>query len=252
MYLSSGHGHIEHMPRREDLVNGTGEVCGRCGARLRPTLRFCTECGQIIAPVTTYADLTRPVRDLPAAPAETVMLSPPEAVAASPVAVASATPPTACPDSGRSWRGAVGGLAVFLTLIALLLAAGGIGTMFRGASAPLPFLVAALARDSTPDFVPIDQTRSFPPSAEAFHLTFFISGAEPEDELKAIWIAVDVGDAVPRNARIDEATAVLAGHEEAGAFRLQRGAEPWPAGESKVELYVNGRLAQTLPFRVEE
>ena len=44
-------------------MSGEGKVCDRCGAPLRPTLRFCTECGQIVAPVTTYAELTRPIDD---------------------------------------------------------------------------------------------------------------------------------------------------------------------------------------------
>jgi hypothetical protein len=241
------------MLRRKHSVCGTDEVCGRCGARLRPPLRFCTECGQVTAPVMTYADLTRPLRERPAAPPVAETASPPEETPAAPVATALlATPSAACPGPGRSWRDAVGGIVVFAILIALLVAAGAIGAVFRATSAPLPVLLTTLARDSTPDFVPIDQTRRFPPTADAFHLTFFISGAEPEDELKAVWIAVDVGDAAPRNARIDEATTVLGNREQAGAFRLQRGAAPWPVGEYKVELYVNGRLAQTLPFRVEE
>lgn len=228
-------------------MDGEEKICERCGAALRPTLRFCTECGQIVAPVATYADLVRPVSGVPAAAQATLTLPPP----AAPAVEQPASIPSPARDGGRGWQTATRGFGVFVALIALLVVAGGIGIAFRDSSEPLPFVVVALARDSTPTFEPIDQTRSFEPSADAFHLTFFVSGAKPDDRLKAAWIAVDVGDAAPRNTMIDEATVVLANGDESGAFRLQRGANPWPSGTYKVEVFVNDRRAQTVPFTVE-
>jgi len=228
-------------------VNGEGKVCDRCGAALRPTLRFCTECGQIIAPVTTYAELTRPIDDAPATAPTVALRPPPRATIATP---ASVTAPSPTRRERRGWRTALSGVAVFFVLIVLLVAAAGIGVAFRDSSEPLPFISATLARDSTPSFQPIDPTTSFDPSADAFHLTFVVIGAEPEDVLKSVWIAADVGDAAPRNTVIDEAMITLGKRDESGSFRLQRGANPWPAGDYEVKLYVNDRLAQTLPFTV--
>lgn len=232
-------------------MNGEGKVCDRCGAALRPTLRFCTECGQIVAPVTTYAELTRPLDDT-VVTAPTLAMRPAQyATAATPATVASpAASRGAARHTGHGWRSVIGGVAVFLGLIVLLVAAAGVGVAFRDTSEPLPFISATLAQNSTPDFKPLDPTTTFAPSADAFHLTFVVIGAESEDVLRSVWIAADVGDAAPRDSVIDEATITLGKRDESGSFRLQRGANPWPAGDYQVKLYVNDRLAQTLPFSV--
>jgi len=245
--LSSRDRHMDNALRERPAVNGEAMICGRCGAALRPTLRFCTECGQIVAPVATYADLVRPVTGVPTSSQATLTLTPlTETGAHQPTPV-----PSPAGNKTGGWRVAARGFGVFLMLIALLTVAGGAGIAFRDSSEPLPLVVVALARDSTPTFEPIDQTRSFAPSADAFHLTYFVSGAEPDDRLTAMWVAVDVGDAAPRNTVIDEATVLLTGDDESGAFRLQRGANPWPAGTYRVEVFVNDRRAQRVPYTVE-
>lgn len=227
-------------------MTGGGKVCDSCGAPLRPTLRFCTECGQIVAPVTTYAELTRPIDD-DTASAVTVALKPaPQTATAAPAS------PVVAPTrrERRGWRTAFGGIAVFLVMIALLVVAAGVGVAFRDTSEPLPFISATLARDVLGEITPIDASAGFDATDDAFYLTFAVIGAEPNDVLKSVWIAADVGDAAPRNTVIDEATITFDQRDESGSFRLQRGAKPWPAGAYQVKLYVNDRLAQTHDFTV--
>ncbi|MBI4014020.1 MAG: hypothetical protein HY359_17005 [Candidatus Rokubacteria bacterium] len=73
--------------------------------------------------------------------------------------------------------------------------------------------------------------------------------AAPGSRLKAVWTAVDVGEAAPPNTEVDEALLVLPGPAP-GTFRLRRGPAPWLVGEYRVDLYLNDELVLTLPYRV--
>lgn len=106
-----------------------------------------------------------------------------------------------------------------------------------------------LARDVTPEFVPVSPTTIFPPSAAGFYAVFNASGVGAGAVLKSVWWVVNVGSAALPNTVIDERTATIADGAGKGVFRLQR-PEPWPPGEYKVEVFLNQQLITVLPFRV--
>jgi uncharacterized RDD family membrane protein YckC len=136
--------------------------------------------------------------------------------------------------------------------VALLLGVGGTaaGILIHAPPEETGSVSATLAGDETADFQPVNPASRFSPTTDVFHLTFKVSGAGPDSTLRSVWYAVSVGNAASPNSTIDEAIVRLPNGNEAGSFRLRRGPNPWPAGEYKVELYLDGELVQTLPFTV--
>ncbi len=142
-------------------------------------------------------------------------------------------------------------IGALITALALAVLGTGAGIALRDPAAPAAASVTAtLARNVTPDHQAVDPTTRFAPTTDVFYLAFQVTGAEPGTEVRSVWYAVDVGNAAPPNTVIDEASLTLPGGSESGNFRLRRGPNPWPVGDYKVELYLDGELVQTLPFTV--
>lgn len=99
-----------------------------------------------------------------------------------------------------------------------------------------------MAKDSAGE----NPTTVFEPSDTVFSLVT-LNNAPDDTQLKAVWTAVDVGDAAPANQLIDEVELVAGSgvHE----FSLTPDAA-FPAGSYKVEIYLNGELDRTLQFTV--
>jgi serine protease Do len=74
-----------------------------------------------------------------------------------------------------------------------------------------------------------------------------LSNAPDDTTLKAIWTAVNVGSAAEPNQLIDEVS--LTAGSGTHYFNLTPGS-PFPAGEYKVDIFMNDELAQSLPFQV--
>jgi hypothetical protein len=71
------------------------------------------------------------------------------------------------------------------------------------------------------------------------------------DKIHAIWIAEDVGDAAPKDTKILEGDAQVYKSNEDGAFSLSRpGGRIWPLGKYRVEIYIDGVLAQLVKFTI--
>jgi len=149
--------------------------------------------------------------------------------------------------TGRPGGARLAALAAALVLGVML---GGAGVLLRSPAVASVSVTATLARDATREHQAVDPTTRFPPSAGAFVVVFRAEGGKSGDEVKSVWYAVDVGNAALPNTRIDEAGVTLDAPDQAGTFRLRRGQNPWPVGQYKVELYVNGDLAETLDFSV--
>lgn len=82
---------------------------------------------------------------------------------------------------------------------------------------------------------------------ETFYLVVNLANAPDDTAVKAVWYAVDVGDAAPPNTLIDEA-AVTSGSGQLFFNLAPSGL--WAPGTYKVELYLNDELNQTLDIRV--
>lgn len=75
-------------------------------------------------------------------------------------------------------------------------------------------------------------------------------GAKKGDQLRAVWVADDVGAAAPANLTIEETDTTLEGDIQNGKFTVSKPAKGWPAGEYHVEIYANGELAASSKFTI--
>ncbi|MGZ5022795.1 MAG: hypothetical protein ACXWAX_09430 [Chthoniobacterales bacterium] len=73
----------------------------------------------------------------------------------------------------------------------------------------------------------------------------------PGDTVRSVWIAEDVGNAAPKNTKMDEVSVVTRVANEGGAFLLNKPEKGWALGRYRLELYVGDVLAQTLKFTIE-
>lgn len=80
---------------------------------------------------------------------------------------------------------------------------------------------------------------------------FFLGhGLTTGAKLRGVWIAEDVGDAAPKETKIDEATVPVTEAEQHGAFSITKPTNGWPAGKYRVEMYVGDKLAETVKFTI--
>lgn len=101
---------------------------------------------------------------------------------------------------------------------------------------------AVLARDEAGTAV----TTAFDPTDTVYSLVE-LANAPDSTKLKAVWTAVDVGDAAPANQLIDETEL------EAGSGTHQFSLTPdvaFPPGSYKVDIYLDDALDRTLTFTV--
>lgn len=137
-------------------------------------------------------------------------------------------------------------------LAALLIALGGIwgGIALQNAPAKTAGPISAtLARGVSANHEPIDPTTTFSPDVAVIHVAFRASQVQPGSRLKAVWNVVNVGAVAPPNTQLAESTLVLPGAAP-GSFRFSRGAQLWPVGDYKVDLYLNDRVVLSLPYKI--
>lgn len=109
-------------------------------------------------------------------------------------------------------------------------------------------LTATLARDVTSDYKAVQPTNTFPTSARSIYVAFRLKAGKPNSELEAVWTAVNIGSGPP-NTVIDS-TAITAPQVPISGDFVLKSSNAFPAGQYKVEIYVNGKLTLTLPFTV--
>ncbi len=107
-------------------------------------------------------------------------------------------------------------------------------------------LKAAIAVDQ--DTPPTD---SFTPDVKQLQAFYVGIALKAGDKISGVWIAEDVGDAAPKNTKIDESASVtIKDPTEGGAFSLSKPDNGWPIGKYRFEISVNGKLAQTVKFTI--
>ena len=114
------------------------------------------------------------------------------------------------------------------------------------ASAGTPVVESAIARDS--DTPPATTFAADVPKLYAF---FKSTGTKTGDSLRAVWIAEDVGDAAPKETKIDEATLSADKNDFTGAFSLSKPNQGWPVGKYRTEMYLGDKLASTAKFTIQ-
>jgi hypothetical protein len=68
--------------------------------------------------------------------------------------------------------------------------------------------------------------------------------------VKAVWIAENIGEDFPQDYKIDEASAVAATPTTRGAFTLARPEDGWMPGDYRVEFYVDNVLVDAVKMKI--
>ena len=115
-----------------------------------------------------------------------------------------------------------------------------IGCEFSASTANIATAVMATDEEGS------NVTAEFAPE-DAFYALLDLANAPDGTEVKAVWTAVDVGTAAEPNLMLDEA-ALETGTGQVVFDMANDGL--WPAGQYKVDLYLDGELDRTLNFSV--
>ena len=96
------------------------------------------------------------------------------------------------------------------------------------------------------------RTTTFSADAPVIYVFWKGGGLAVGDVVSAIWFAEDVGNASPKDTEIRRADfKVYKPEDEEGAFSLSRPVgKMWPVGKYRVELFINGSIAEIAKFRI--
>lgn len=95
-------------------------------------------------------------------------------------------------------------------------------------------------------------TTEFAPDVPQIYAFYIGDAVKAGDKIRAVWIAEDVGDTMPKGTKIDETTLTAAKDNPSDAFSLSKPAKGWSLGKYKVEIYDNDKLAETLHFMIND
>jgi outer membrane usher protein FimD/PapC len=109
---------------------------------------------------------------------------------------------------------------------------------------------AVLAREDTDKFEPVE---SFKPN-DTFAVLVFLNEAKIGTRLRAVWTIVDAGethDTMLLEKKIELTEEEIKDVKEANRinFSLTHD-DPYPPGDYKFEIYLNGELAKTIEFKI--
>lgn len=91
---------------------------------------------------------------------------------------------------------------------------------------------------------------SFSADVPKLYAFFIGDGLTVGDKLRCVWIAEDVGDAAPKNTKVDETTLEVSDANQQGAASLSKPTNGWPVGKYRVEMYLGEKLAETVKFTI--
>jgi hypothetical protein len=107
-----------------------------------------------------------------------------------------------------------------------------------------------LAKETEDGFDPV---KSFKPD-DTFAVLVFLSEPKVGTKLKAIWTIVDAGDMQGKKLlekKIELTPEVIKGVKEANRINFSLTHDnPYPVGDYKVDIYLNGDLAKTVEFEI--
>jgi hypothetical protein len=69
-------------------------------------------------------------------------------------------------------------------------------------------------------------------------------------KVRAVWIAENIGEDVPPDYKVDEASAIAESPTAHGAFVLSRPDDGWAIGDYRAEFYVDNVLVETVKIKV--
>ncbi len=108
-----------------------------------------------------------------------------------------------------------------------------------------------LARDVKLDTLdPVEITDVYSQDQPEFHAVIGLSNAPLGTRIKAIWTALDVGNAAPQNTIVNQSEKKAEGTQNVH-FSVTPDFGRWPPGLYKLDLYLNDELYRTLDFKVD-
>lgn len=93
-----------------------------------------------------------------------------------------------------------------------------------------------------------NQVTSYAPADQYFYCFFDLNNAPDDTVVKGVWTLVSA-DGYDSNSEID--SAEVTGSDNTYFFSLNRSTDAWPIGKYKIDLYLNGDLAETVEFEVQ-
>jgi hypothetical protein len=92
------------------------------------------------------------------------------------------------------------------------------------------------------------QTTGYTPTDAGFYCYIDLNNAPDSTVVKGTWTLVSA-EGYDSNSEID--SAEITGGDNTYYFSLDRGADNWPVGKYKIDLYIDGELVQTIDFEVQ-
>jgi hypothetical protein len=96
---------------------------------------------------------------------------------------------------------------------------------------------------------PTDKFTSDMPKIRAF---WNGSGLTAGDRIGVVWVAKDVGIDAPHDSKISQGIVTAYRPDDIGIFALAQPKGGWPLGKYRCELYLNGKLIESLDFTIEQ
>ena len=75
---------------------------------------------------------------------------------------------------------------------------------------------------------------------------------ETGSKLSSSWIAEDTHGAAPDNYKIDSVDLLVKGGINVATFSLSKPTKGWPKGKYRVDLFIDGKAAGSMHFKIEE
>lgn len=95
------------------------------------------------------------------------------------------------------------------------------------------------------------RTTTFSADVPVIYLVWTGRGFDVGDTVRGVWIAEDVGTG-PKEAEIRRADFKVFKTDEVGVFTLGRPpGKTWPVGKYRVDLYINGAIAEVAKFTIQ-
>jgi len=93
-----------------------------------------------------------------------------------------------------------------------------------------------------------ERVSAYSPTDSSFYCYFDLNNAPDSTVVKGVWTLVSA-DGYDSNSEID--SAEITGGSNTYYFSLGGGTDPWPVGNYKIDLYIDGKMVQTIEFKVQ-
>jgi hypothetical protein len=131
--------------------------------------------------------------------------------------------------------------------------------IMKKATALLAFVLATAAYAGSPKYADLklsdsedgDAKSSFAPDTAKIFLHAGLVDVATGAKLGAAWIAEDTGGVAPANYKIDSMETAAGAIANVETFSLSKPTAGWPVGTYRVDLFIDGKAAGSVHFKVE-